>query len=150
MIRPRYETSEHLANEQRVADFLSEAWNCEFIKLNPVKWKVDFLIRSLGVEEKFSWAEVKCLNMNFGRFPFMISYKKIEAAKQLHDTSGKKFLLIFRCLDDLCYHVWDFNREYKFEYSGRTTATRDSQDVEPILRVYPDQCVKVKGFWDDR
>jgi len=146
MSRPRYETQEDLDNERAVARFLEDRWTCKFIKLNPIKWKVDFLVRSLKDLDKYSWAEVKCLNMNFGDFPFMISYKKIEAAKALHETSGHKFMLIFRCLDKLCYHAWDFSKQYKFEYSGRTVATRDGQDVEPIFRVYPEECKIVEGF----
>ena len=84
--------------------------SCEWIKM-------DFLIEK---GDHYGWAELKCLNINYGQFPFMISYKKIEAAKQLYETSGKKFTLIFRCKDALCFHTWDFSKDYKFELGGRT------------------------------
>ena len=146
-MRQQYETKEDLENEKQGALFLSKKWDSEFIKLKKIPWVLDFLIKK---GDRYAWAEVKCLNMKFGRFPFMISQKKIMAARRLSMTSGKDFFLIFRCTDTLCYHKWDFSKDYKFEYGGRTTQTRDEEDIEPILRVYPEQCVKVKGFWDDR
>jgi hypothetical protein len=143
MIRTRYESQTDLANERKVEAFLSKQWGCCFHKLNPIKWKIDYLIQC---GDRYSWAELKCLNIRYGQYPFMISYKKIEAAKLLHDTSKRKFNLIFRCSDELCYHTWDFSKDYKFEWGGRTTATRDSQDIEPVFRVYPEQCKVVEGF----
>ncbi len=143
MIRTRYESQTDLANERKVEAFLSKQWGCCFHKLNPIKWKIDYLIQC---GDRYSWAELKCLNIRYGQYPFMISYKKIEAAKLLHDTSRRKFNLIFRCSDELCYHTWDFSKDYKFEWGGRTTATRDSQDVEPVFRVYPEQGKVLEGF----
>lgn len=141
--RPRYETQQDLDNEKEVCGFLSKVWDCVFHKLNPVKYKVDFLIEK---GDHYGWAELKCLNINYGQFPFMISYKKIEAAKQLYETSGKKFTLIFRCKDALCFHTWDFSKDYKFELGGRTRATRDSEDIEPIFRIDPKDCTIVEGY----
>jgi len=43
--RPIYETQADLDNEAKVRKFLSSEWECRFIKLNPVKWKVDFLVQ---------------------------------------------------------------------------------------------------------
>ena len=143
MIRARYESQTDLANERKVEAFLSKQWGCCFHKLNPIKWKIDYLIQS---GDRYSWAELKCLNIRYGQYPFMISYKKIEAAKLLHDTSRRKFNLIFRCSDELCYHTWDFSKDYKFEWGGRTTATRDSQDIEPVFRVDPSDCKILEGF----
>lgn len=143
MGRPKYETQHDLNNEREIAEFLGKLWGCEFIKLEPVKWKVDYLIKGDG---KFAWCEIKRANINFGQFVFMISYKKIEAARALVKTSGYKFMLIFRCKDALAYHIWDFDKEYKFEYSGRTKTARDSQDVEPVFRVKPSDCKIVGGF----
>ena len=143
IMRPKYETQQDLDNEKEVCGFLSKVWNCVFHKLNPVKYKVDFLIEK---GDHYGWAELKCLNINYGQFPFMISYKKIEAAKQLYETSGKKFTLIFRCKDALCFHTWDFSKKYKFELGGRTRATRDPEDIEPIFRIDPKDCTIVEGY----
>lgn len=146
MKRTTYESKRDLDNEQIIADFLEREWECEFIKLNPIKWKVDYLIRSLKEKGKFAWCEIKRANINFGQYLFMISYKKIEAAKSLYETSGQKFMLIFRCNDKLCYHLWDFDKQYEFEYSGRTVTTRDDQDIEPVFRIDPKDCKIVEGF----
>ena len=143
MIRTRYESQTDLANERKVEAFLSKQWGCCFHKLNPIKWKIDYLIQC---GDRYSWAELKCLNIRYGQYPFMISYKKIEAAKQLFETSGKKFTLIFRCKDALCYHNWDFSKKYKFELGGRTQATRDPEDIEPIFRIDPKDCTIVEGY----
>lgn len=143
MARPRYETQRDLDNEQEIANYLSQAWQCQFIKLEPIKWKVDYLLIGQG---RFAWLEIKTANIKFGQFTFMISYKKIEAARALAKTSGYNFILMFRCKDALVYHVWDFEKEYKFEFGGRTTNTRDSQDVEPVFRIDPKDCKKVEGF----
>lgn len=143
MSRPIYETQADLDNEAKVRKFLSSEWECRFIKLNPIKWKVDYLVQK---GNKYSWAEVKCRNINYGDYPFMISYKKIEAAKLLHDTSKKKFNLIYKCNDLLCFHTWDFNKEYTFEYGGRTVSTRDPQDIEPVFLIDPKDCTIVEGF----
>ena len=143
MSRPIYETQADLDNEAKVRKFLSSEWECRFIKLNPIKWKVDFLVQR---GNQYSWAELKCPKMNYGDYPFMISYKKIEAAKLLHDTSKKKFNLIYKCNDLLCFHTWDFNKEYPFEYGGRTVNTRDPQDIEPVFLIDPKDCTIVEGF----
>ena len=143
IMRLRYETQQDLDNEEEVALFLSKKWKADFIKLEEKKWIVDFLIKK---GDHYGWAELKCANINFGQYPFMISYKKIEAAKQLYETSGKKFTLIFRCKDALCYHNWDFSKKYKFEVGGRTQATRDPEDIEPIFRIDPKDCTIVEGY----
>ena len=142
MIRTKMKVRLTLRMSVRWRLFLSKQWGCRFHKLNPIKWKIDYLIQC---GDRYSWAELKCLNIRYGQYPFMISYKKI-AAKLLHDTSRRKFNLIFRCSDELCYHTWDFSKDYKFEWGGGTTATRDSQDIEPVFRVYPEQCKVVEGF----
>ena len=144
-MRPKYEKEKDLQNEKNVAAYLEKLWTCEFIKLDPIKWKIDYLIKDLQ-RDTFCWAEVKKANINFGQYIFMISYKKIEAAKLLHDTSGYDFMLLFNCNDALCYHLWDFTKKYKFEYSGRTMTTRDSQDVEPVFRIEPSDCIILEGF----
>ena len=143
IMRLRYETQQDLDNEEEVALFLSKKWKADFIKLEEKKWIVDFLIKK---GDHYGWAELKCANINFGQYPFMISYKKIEAAKQLYETSGKKFTLIFRCKDALCYHNWDFSKKYKFELGGRKRATRDPEDIEPIFRIDPNDCTIGEGY----
>ena len=102
MIRTRYESQTDLANERKVEAFLSKQWGCRFHKLNPIKWKIDYLIQC---GDRYSWAELKCLNIRYGQYPFMISYKKIEAAKLLHDTSRRKFNLIFRFNEWKCFSI---------------------------------------------
>ena len=69
-MRPKYETQADLDNEKEVCGFLSKVWDCVFHKLNPIKYKVDFLIEK---GDHYGWAELKCLNINYGQFPFMIS-----------------------------------------------------------------------------
>ena len=145
-MRPKYEKPEDLQNEKDVASFLEKTWKCQFIKLDPIKWKVDYLIRHSLEQDKYAWAEVKKANINLGQYKFMISYKKIEAAKLLHATSHYPFLLIFNCNDALCYHQWDFDKKYVFEYSGRTMTTRDSQDIEPVFRIDPKDCIIVERY----
>ena len=81
---------------------------------------------------------------NFGQYLFMISYKKIEAAKSLYETSGARSSC-YGCNDKLCYHLWDFDKQYEFEYSGRTVTTRDDQDIEPVFRIDPKDCKIVEG-----
>jgi hypothetical protein len=142
-MRPYYESKADLQNEKDIATYLEDKWSCNFIKLNPVKYKVDYLIKKNDV---YTWCEIKKANINYGQYIFMISYKKIEAAKLLHDTSGCDFILIFNCNDKLCYHKWDFTKAYKFEFSGRTLTTRDDQDIEPIFRIPPEDCVIINGF----
>lgn len=136
-MRPHYETQEDLSQEQQIAKIFEDLWDCEFIKLNPIKYKIDYLIKH---QDRYAWAEIKRANINYGQYVFMISYKKIEAAKLLSETSGWDFFLIFRCNDCICYHKWDFNKQYKFEFSGRTMTTRDNQDIEPIFRIPPNEC----------
>ena len=140
----RYESKRDLDNEQEIASFLSQAWGCTFIKLEAYRWRVDFLL--CGPGEKFAWLEVKTANIKFGSLPFIISYKKIEAARALSKTSGYKFILIYRCKDALVYHVWDFDKKYKFEFGGRNSAARDPHDIEPVFRIDPKDCHKLEGF----
>ena len=40
-MRPKYETQKDLDHEKEVAAFLAKQWTCEFIKLDPIKWKVN-------------------------------------------------------------------------------------------------------------
>tara|TARA_Y100000004_G_C8845264_1_gene382273 strand:- start:100 stop:549 length:450 start_codon:yes stop_codon:yes gene_type:complete len=143
-MRNHYETEQDLNNEKYIAKVFESEWNCKFIKLNPTKYIVDYLI---DYGDKYSWAEVKCANIYFGQYIFMISYKKIEAAKLLSETSGCDFFLIFKCKDAIAYHKWDFNKQYKFEYSGRTMTTRDDMDIEPVFRINPDDCKIIKHIF---
>ena len=45
MNRPKYESIKDLENEKYIANIFEKLWNCKFIKLNPTKWIVDFLIQ---------------------------------------------------------------------------------------------------------
>ena len=142
-MRPHYETQADLDSEQKIADYLADFWSCRFIKLPAQKYKVDYLMER---DEKYTWCEIKRAHINFGDYPFMISYKKIEAARLLALTSRCKFILVFKCKDVLCYHEWDFDAEYKFEYSGRTLTTRDVMAVEPVFRIDSENCKIIERF----
>lgn len=140
-MRTHYETEEDLKIERVIADIMEKVWKAKFYKLPDPKFAIDFLVEK---DNRFSWLELKRANRKYDQYPnFMISYKKIEQAKLLSETAKIPFILMFKCLDCICYHKWDFDKQYEFGYGGRTKTTRDAGDVEPMFYIPYMDCVKV-------
>lgn len=100
-------------------------------KLPPLTYKVDWCM-SKGKEIK-AWAELKIRNMEVNKYPdVMISAHKMVCGRELSLHSGVPFVIFIAFSDRLGFHIVDLDRSYRMEYGGRTKATRDSADIEPV------------------
>jgi hypothetical protein len=93
-----------------------------------------------------AWVEVKAREHVFGTFPTVIlsAGKWVEGCRVARET-GVPFNLIFRFSDGVyryehaAYHV-EYNaadplREVHFEWGGRSSDPRDTQDEEPVAHI---------------
>lgn len=143
-MRPLYESSADLANEQAVIKHLEDKWSCEMFKL-PLQYKLDYAIKDkenavLGFIEvkvrKYTMAQIQ------GWGGYMLSLMKWTTGVQLAQTTGLPFILVVKTLDGLYYLTIDpkvFTEsmiqkmiDKRVKLSGRTDRG-DWQDVEPCV-----------------
>lgn len=129
---PQYESDESIRLERLVADQIAELWRCDFFKL-PKSWEIDFAI-TREVEGKtrpqvVAWAEVKGRERYdwafFERNGFMISTKKLAAAKNLMGVTNLPFICIVKVSDGIYWRRFKTANEMteaEFFVSGRADA----------------------------
>lgn len=118
-VYPQYENDASLAVERLVADEVAERWKCDFFKL-PKAWEIDFCVTREREEGKRplvqAWAEVKGREKYdwafFERNGFMISTKKIAAAKALQAVSGLPFICIVKVSDGIFWRSFKVESDY--------------------------------------
>lgn len=136
-MRPLYEVEEDVRRELEVMNKLKDKWNFEFNKL-PIKYCLDYVM--YRDRKAMAFCEVKSRNMNaetnakYGGF--LLALNKWISAKNLYDTTGLPFILIFRLLDgDYYSSITDFSiHKGIFCYPPRNDRD-DWQDQEPGVRL---------------
>lgn len=129
-MRPLYESSEDLANEQQVANFLSNKWKCKLKKL-PMSYHVDWIVMR---DEPEAILELKCRKNESTRYTtLLLSLNKWMRGKELSKELGIPFIIVVRWTDGLFFHTVG-SATVKHGFGGRTDR-EDSQDVEPVVLI---------------
>lgn len=137
-MRPLYQTARDTTAEHEIADAISTATGAVLHKL-PMAYKLDFV--AMTKEGRFTgWLEVKDrYGFRWGQYPtVMLSVLKVQSAVRLTDTTGLPSYFVVRdSTGDI--RAIDFDRvrgRYDWlEWGGRTRATRDKEDVEPVAHI---------------
>lgn len=130
LMRTQYETDKDLKNEESFCFYMKEMYGIDSFKL-PKSYKADFLFRKKGKD--VCVAEFKARNIRIDQYPDIImSAQKYMTAKALADLAKIPFRFFIKAVDG--YYVSKVE-EFVFDYGGRTKHTRDSQDIEPVIRI---------------
>lgn len=138
MGRPIYESETDIRNQEHVKRELERAWK---YYLQPLSHHqiLDYAARKPDTNEIHAFVEVKCRSFAWGDYPdVMLSASKFEKTQELYRTFKVRTMLV----------VADRNRDIRYlniqklndtisiplEYGGRTRNTRDSGDIEMIVR----------------
>lgn len=132
-MRPLYETSVDLDNEDSIAKMLSHHWNCEFVKL-PLRYHLDFVVTRN--DKAVGFAEFKTRNYSMADINkmggYLLSIGKWSAAKQLCEASQLPFALVVKTLDGLYCSTFTEFKPDDVLVRGRTDRS-DWQDIEPCV-----------------
>lgn len=140
MTRPAYESSADRSREQACADrvLASLGHGAMLAKLNGQYSRIDFLALRPG--KKPLWIEIKCRNARMDSYPsLMLSAAKWQAGIELAEATGGLFVVVAAYEDGDC--AYTYKREHvesgsvSLIYGGRTKATRDAGDVEPVMLI---------------
>jgi len=128
--RPLYETPENLHAEKVLSKKLSDIWCCEVHKM-PKTSPVDLFVGANG--KAWGFVEVKIRSNERDKYPtYMISKKKIDAAKKIFDATGLRTNLVV-CWKDKTGYV-SLNESYPERRGGRYDRN-DSADVETVVDI---------------
>ena len=132
-MRPLYETSADLDNEDSISKMLSHHWNCEFVKL-PLRYHLDFVVTRN--DKAVGFAEFKTRNYSMADINkmggYLLSIGKWSAAKQLCEASQLPFALVVKTLDGLYCSTFTEFKPDDVLVRGRTDRS-DWQDIEPCV-----------------
>jgi hypothetical protein len=135
MSRPLYETQSDRDNELRAIPMIEKAFHGVARKL-PDNHFSDFVVID-GLSKVIAYVEYKKRKFMWGDYPTVIlsvtKFAKLVASKEIRvrsffvveDSSGE-----VKALD---IHRADL--DYRVEYGGRTSNTRDSRDIEPVVHL---------------
>lgn len=131
MTRKMRETEEHLKVERTLAEKLEVEWSATLQKI-PRWYKLDFAV--MRDDNIAAFVELKHRTNKKGTFwEYMISLDKVQAAKRLHEDTGKPCLLVVEWQDttemiDLAH--------CKFRVGfGGTKKRDDDDDMEPMAYI---------------
>jgi len=133
--RKMYESKEDLSNEASIAEKLSQTFKCAFDKM-PISYGLDFMVTKQN--QVIGVCEVKRRHMAHDKYPsFMISLLKFNKGLDFHYRNKLRFSLVIEFDDGVYRYVFkDGDQDkIKIEFSGRTTQTRDSADLEPVVQI---------------
>ncbi len=135
MTRPMYENGTTLRHEQESFAILEKAWNCVLYKL-PISYGVDAMAERDG--RLVGWIEFKARKCNHDTFPTLVlSVLKVKSGLSLFETTGAPFILAINYFDGLryCKITREDAHSWRVAYGGRTKATRDNADIEPVIHI---------------
>ena len=135
-MRPLYESSDDLSNEQDIAEKLGKAWGCEFRKM-PIRYNLDFVLTK--GDKAVAFCEVKTRNYSMEKIDemggYLMSIGKWAAAKSLSEASGLPFILVARTTDGVWYTSIKKFVPDDVLVRGRTDRN-DWQDIEPCVLLH--------------
>ena len=129
--RPTYEKSSDIANEERVAEKLSEMWELDNWQRNPLRYPVDIsLMRGNRIK---AFAEIKCRNVSSCTYStYLLSAGKVMSAHTLTRATGLPCFLVVQWTDCLGWIDLEMTEPLYVGWGGRIDRD-DSQDMEPVM-----------------
>ena len=124
-MRPLYEDSTSLGNEEAVLARLKQRWHCVGFKL-PIAYRLDYALVEDGRVQ--AWAEIKCRGKRYEEM--YLSLHKWMAGKELADKTGLPFLLVYAFGVNIYWKRVDEDTP-RLVIGGRTDR-KDWQDTEPM------------------
>ena len=124
-MRPTYENSSDIANEERVAQELTELWGLDKWHRNPISFIKDGRI--------IGFAEIKCRAVTRNQYDtYMISVGKVMSAHSLTKATSLPCLLAVRWSDAIGWIDLEMTEPKYVGWGGRVDR-KDSQDMEPVM-----------------
>lgn len=131
MTRPIYESEADRQRERKTAEILERHFKCQLRKA-PALFAVDFVAVRDG--KPVAWVEIKNRNYSMEQIKkmggYLISLKKIIAAKQLHEVTGLSLALVVHATDGVYFDLISDFTVRNLTIGGRTDRG-DHEDVEP-------------------
>ncbi len=142
MSRERHETTEQKTREQALAAKVERAHKVKLQSLSSINAHygiIDYLACALTPPYAAkAWIELKCRYIRFGDFStIMLSVGKWAEGVKLAQATGIPFVLVFEFTNG----VWRYKfkpehlPQIRTEFGGRTVATRDDGDIEPVVHI---------------
>jgi hypothetical protein len=130
-MRPTYENSSDIANEERVAQELTELWGLDKWHRNPPKYPIDISFIKDG--RIIGFAEIKCRAVTRNQYDtYMISVGKVMSAHSLTKATSLPCLLVVRWSDSIGWIDLAMTEPKYVGWGGRVDR-KDSQDMEPVM-----------------
>jgi hypothetical protein len=130
-MRPLYESSFDLKNENDVSEQLSDLWDCTFHKL-PISYHIDWML--MKNNKSVAFAELKTRKNSSKQYPtLLLSLAKWIYGNHLSKATSLPFLIIAKWTDGIFY-VNSNNAKVTFGIGGRTDRN-DNQDIEPVVYI---------------
>lgn len=138
VIRPLYETQQDRLLEEACAEKYAAKMGVRLFKLSDQYRRMDRL--AIDDKGRHAWLEIKCRKVSRGTYPtLMLSVAKWVAGIQMAQATGGSFVVIAGYTDGIWryrYRPQDVSDGLiRLEYGGRTTQTRDSGDIEPVMHI---------------
>ena len=133
MGRKLYESRQDLDRESACINHCVSKWGTEFRKL-PTSYRLDFMVTSAG--QAAGWEEVKCRTHKSNQYDtVLLSLSKWHAGIDLHEKSGLPFIFVVSFKDAVFRYLYSVEDCIHIRWGGRTKATRDSADIEPVVHI---------------
>jgi hypothetical protein len=127
-----YETASDIAQERMFQGYMLSLGK-ELHKL-PISYGVDFACCNKGSKVITSFIEFKSRKMKWGQYPdIMLSALKATTMYNLRVAHNIEVFFVVEANGE--YHYTNDFLLHKMTYTGRTTNTRDSADIEPVINI---------------
>lgn len=135
--RPVYETAYNRERQFEIAAEIGARWKCAMFEL-PRRYEIDFA--AVREERLVAAVEVKERTHLFAEYPDVILSLGKWLALRRYEEMGVPGILAFRFRDGI-YHMRVKDFQGPVLWGGRTSDTRDKEDIEPIIKI-PAHCWK--------
>ena len=138
MTRPMYQTNQDLIHEIEVVQKFCDKLDYKYSKL-PISYHLDFMLTYAKTNHFCGMAEVKTRSHNFGTFKtFLISLLKYTSCLDWQQKYNIPVYIIVDFKGTTYYYLLDsspFELGAFVVHGGRTKATRDAADIEPVVHI---------------
>ncbi len=139
MPRPQYETQSDRSNEIRAIPVIESALHGVARKL-PDNHFADFVVTD-QMAKVVAYVEYKKRSFTWGEYPtVMLSVTKFAKLVATRDIRVRSFFVVEDMTGEI--RAIDLHRsdlDYRVEYGGRTSKTRDRRDIEPVAHIKTEQ-----------
>ena len=139
MTRPKYVTQSDRDNENRAVPLIEQSFHGTARKL-PDNHFADFVVTD-ATSRVLAYVEFKCRSFQWGDYPtVMLSVSKFAKLMATQDIRIRSFFVVQDSVGEVkAINLHRADIDYRVEYGGRTTKTRDRRDVEPVVHIKSEQ-----------